>query len=277
MRRPLLKLYIIIILALAASIVLLPGIVGKTSAWAAVTVTHADLALYNNRTHDTASAADGARIAIVMDDGWETQYTQAYKLLSEHGMKANIAVVPSLVDMPGYMTYQQLAEVYMAGWDLLNHTVDHIDLTRLNEDEQIRQITEARAWLYEHQFYSGADIVVYPNGAYNDITISALEQNNVIAARSLRSVWDAKLGCTREDIEICNLISNMTFSEITAAIDKAAANDSALILMLHKIEPVTDDTKMQFDAQDFLRVIEYLDDNSDRLSVMTMTQLLAEE
>ena len=277
MKRPLIKLYIIVIAALAATVVWLPSVVGRTSEWAVAAATQAELALYNSVPHDTAPAPDGARIVIILDDGWETQYTKGYALLSEYGMKACIAVVPSMVDTSGYMTYGQLAAVYKDGWDLLNHTYDHIPLTQLSKAEQRRQLVDTRTWLETHGFLRGADIAVYPTGAYNDITVSILEQNGFTAARSLKSVWDSRKGCTREDIEICNIISDMPMCEIKAAVDKAVSNCSALILILHKIEPVTDDTCMQIDAQMFLDVVRYIDAQGDKLSVVTVTQLMAAE
>lgn len=277
MKRPLVKLYIIIVAALIATITLLPTIVAKTSTWAVSTVTQADLLLYNSRLSDDDTAAkEGiAHVVIMMDDGWATQFTRGYEILSGYDMKACIAVVPSLVDTLGYMTYIQLAELYMDGWDLLNHTNNHYDLEKLSRAEQEQQIVDARTWLLNHQFYRGADIVAYPYGAFSEVTVSVLQENDFAVGRSQNSVWDAGIGCTREDIEVCNLTSDISFDDAKAAIDKAISTGSAVIIILHKIEPVTDDTQMQIDEQMFCRIVEYIDHNKERISVVTMTQLLA--
>ena len=108
-----------------------------------------------------------------------------------------------------------------------------------------------RDWLENHGFLGGGNIVVYPHGAHNDDTVQILKNHGFSAARSLRAVWDAKTGYTREDIEVCNLLSDRTFTEIRQAIDKAVNNKSNVIFMLHKIEPVTDDSQMQLDEDMF--------------------------
>ena len=137
MKAPLVKLYIIIAMALIAAVIMVPSIVGKTSTWAVSTMTQADLALYNSRQAANASEdEDMAHAVIVMDDGWDTQYSRGYDILSSYGFKACIAVVPAFVDKDGYMTYRQMAEVYMDGWDLLNHTYDHCELTQLDPKTQ---------------------------------------------------------------------------------------------------------------------------------------------
>ncbi len=275
MRAPLVKLYIIIAAALIATVMLVPSIVSRTSEWAVLASTQADLALYNRHNTDDALVNDDMACAvIVMDDGWQTQYTRGYKMLSRYGFKACIAVVPSFVDDSGYMTYRQLAEVYMDGWDLLNHTYDHVDLTALDPNSQTTQLTATRDWLEKHKFMRGSNVAVYPNGSFTEETIQALKENGFAAGLSLRTVWDAETGYTREDIEVCNLLSDRTFYEIKQAIDKAVNNKSAVIFMLHKIEPVTEDSKMQLSEEMLLQVADYLNENKDRIRVVTMTELL---
>ncbi|MDD5016631.1 MAG: polysaccharide deacetylase family protein [Eubacteriales bacterium] len=274
MKKPLLKLYLTLAASLILTVVFLPMIVGRTAAWAQSTATHVELLAYQD---DVLSAPDKDKgsVVIVMDDGWETQYTRGYEIMKSYGLKACIAVVPVMVGEEGYTDYQQLAEVYMDGWDLLNHTYNHANLAELSEDEQREQIAKARDWLHDNLFERGSDIVVYPQGSFSDGTIDILKEEGVIAARSLKSVWAADIDCTIEDAEVCNLISSISMERVGKAIDKAISNKSAVIFVLHKIEPVTDDTQMQLDEEKFREIIENIAGHRDELNVLTMTELLA--
>ena len=276
MKRPLIKLYLSLAISLALTIVFLPMIVGRTSAWAQTTVTQAELLVYQSTPDAGMSVpeADMGRVVFVMDDGWETQYTSGYRILKEFGMKGCIAVVPAMVGEAAYVDYEQLAEVYMDGWDLLNHTYNHANLTSLSAEDQAEQITKGRDWLYDHLFTRGADIVVYPQGKFTDETIKILRQNGFAAARSLNSLWTAEHDCIVEDAEICNLISSISMEKVEAAVNKAVSNSSTVIFVLHKIESVTDDSQMQLDEDMFREIVAYIAGNEDKLNVLTMTELL---
>lgn len=250
---------------------LVPNVIGKTSSLAVFATTKVSLISYSRDNDVPPLPESNAYAVIVMDDGWETQFTKGYEIMSRYGMKGCISAVPTLIDVEGYMSFEQLASVYIDGWDILNHTYSHECLVELSEKDQAVQMIAAREWLVDHSFERGADIVVFPNGMFSNDTINALDKNDFSAG--IKSVWDTKVGCQREDIEICNLISDSTMKEVKAAVDKAIATGNICIIMLHKIEPVTMDDYMQIDEELFEEVIEYLYNNREDISVVTMSQL----
>ena len=276
MDRALIKLYLYLTASVALAIAFLPMTVQRTSTWMTGAGTRVELMAYAISTPKVQYTSNDnlGKVVIVMDDGWETQYITGYKTLKDYGFKANIAVIPSTVGTPGYMNYKQLAELYMHGWDLLNHTNNHYDLLALPEAEQEKQIIKGVEWLNSHGFNRGSNIVIFPMGSYSQEIIQLLKDRDVVAARSLNSLWSANVDGTRDDVEICNLISSISFNTVTVVIEKAINNRSAVILVLHKIEPVTNDTQMQLDEELFLDIVEYIAANEDRLDVVTMTELL---
>lgn len=275
MDRPLVKLYVIVLVSIALAVLVVPVVVGRMSAWVSDTATEAKLAAYASET--TARPPSGDKkggIIIVMDDGYETQYTRGWEILKRSGMKGAVSVIPAAVGDPGYMDFQQLAELYMDGWDMLNHTYNHIDLTGLDKEQQAGQISQGMAWLRNHQMPRGSDVLIYPGGKHDEFTFEAMKETGVTAARSLKSVWTAGLDCTFEDVEICNVISTLSIKNIKLAIDKAANNKSVLVLVLHKIEPVTDDSQMQVEEEKLKEIVDYIEARDDALSVITMSELL---
>jgi peptidoglycan/xylan/chitin deacetylase (PgdA/CDA1 family) len=188
-------------------------------------------------------------------------------------MKADIAVIPTLVDTEGYMSYSQLAELYKAGWDMLNHTYDHVELGYLSKQEQQDEIEKGRDWLKDHKLTRGSDVLIYPNGSYSGLTIQILKKEKIEAARSLNSLWVSRTGSSLENTDICNLYSYIIIDRVQEAIDKAANNNGTVIIMLHKIEPVTDDTNMQIDEDTFKEVVSRL--SKSGLNILTLSELLS--
>lgn len=269
------KIYIVLAVSVVSFVLLMPAVLGHTSAWASDTVVRIEL------LSQPAQAAEAlpkeTRIVFVMDDGWETQYTQGYEILKKYGYSGCIAVIPAVVDTKPYMTYRQLADLYLDGWDMLNHTYNHALLTGLPQEEQSEQMITAREWLDSHGLKHGANVVVFPGGGFDSVTLEALSTSQFSAGRSLKSLWTANAGCILEDVEICSIFDTVGFEYAKSAIDKAIRTGSTLILVVHKIEPVTDSHHMQIAPEDFLRIVSYIHDHEDELSVITMTQLLNAE
>jgi peptidoglycan/xylan/chitin deacetylase (PgdA/CDA1 family) len=176
--------------------------------------------------------------------------------------------------MGGYMSYPQLAELYQSGWDMLNHTYNHEDLTALSEDGLQQQMERGCAWLTEHGLKRGADVLVFPGGMFDSGTTGAMSRLGYRAGRSLKSLWLVSEDCTLENVEICNLISGMKFDTMKRAADKAMNNGSTVIFVLHRIEAVSDTSGMQIEEEALRRLLDYLSQNSGKLCVVTMTQLL---
>ncbi|MFA9380852.1 MAG: hypothetical protein ACERKO_07310, partial [Acetanaerobacterium sp.] len=96
MDRPLVKLYIILTAALALAVLTVPVIVSRTSVISVKTATRVNLLTYHSRTVPDAPAPmrDKGNVVIVMDDGWQTQYTCGYTILREYCFAACISVIP---------------------------------------------------------------------------------------------------------------------------------------------------------------------------------------
>lgn len=217
----------------------------------------------------------GGAAVIIMDDGWETQYTQGYQKLQAYGFRGCVAVIPALVGQYQYMNYRQLADLYLDGWDLLNHTYSHTDLLTLSPEEQRQQLNKARNWLKRRGFQRGADIVVYPQGSSGPGLTDLLAGEDYVAARSLDELWGVTKNAPLASVDIFNLISDSTFDEAKGAIDFAIAKKRVVILVVHKIEPVTVDTQMQLAEELFNQIVEYMALKSDSLCTLTLTELMA--
>jgi len=274
MGKSMIKIYIVLAVSIALCLIFAPMTLGYTSALASNQAVRVQL-LSNKHAAAAASIEETAHIVFIMDDGWDTQYTQGYALLKRYDYPGCIAVIPAAVDTEGYMSYANLADLYIDGWDMLNHTYNHEALTGLDCEEQAQQMIRARDWLDSHMLSRGSNIVVFPGGEFDQKTLHALSDEGFIAGRSLKSLWTVKAGCSLENVEVCNILPGLSFDYVQAAIDKAIRNRSTLLIVVHKLESVTDDQHMQVSPEDLARIVDYVHEHEDQLAVVTLSQFVA--
>ncbi|HWP64748.1 MAG TPA: polysaccharide deacetylase family protein [Candidatus Limnocylindria bacterium] len=71
------------------------------------------------------SEMGGGAVSLTFDDGWESDYTEAFRVLRELKMRATFFVVPTLVETPGHLTWAQLREMLAAGMEIGSHSLTH--------------------------------------------------------------------------------------------------------------------------------------------------------
>jgi peptidoglycan/xylan/chitin deacetylase (PgdA/CDA1 family) len=174
------------------------------------------------------AAAQGI-VSFVFDDGFETDYSLALDLFREEGCPASTAVVTDWIGRPGYLSADEIRALAASGWEIMSHTAGHPNLKRLDAeriDEEYRRSIAALDALGVRPRN-----LVYP---YNQSSPAARE----IASRYFRS---ARGGGKRLESSPPDLYCLSSFEiksdprPIEAAIDRAAATGSWLILYHHRI------------------------------------------
>jgi len=129
--------------------------------------------------------------ALTFDDGMRNNHEVALPILREYAIKATVYVTIGFIDRtspwigPGgdgaMMTRSQLRELVAEGWELGAHTMTHPDLSTLDYDACLREISESRAALEQ---IGGAPVqtFAYPFGRYGPEAIAAARDSGLIAA-----------------------------------------------------------------------------------------------
>jgi peptidoglycan/xylan/chitin deacetylase (PgdA/CDA1 family) len=212
---------------------------------------------------------DKANVIIMMDDGWLTEYTIGYKYMHKYNMRASIAVIPSLVGREGYMSRTNLEKLYKNNFDLLNHTYDHVNLKEEEYKKQYKEISKAKEWLENNGFVNNSNILIYPHGDYNKNTIRIIKKLNIISGRTIEDGYNSKIPSDLYNIKVKNVTSGLKVEQIYSCIDKAIQDNLTLILLFHKLENVTDDTKMQYPVNDFYQIIDYMNKKKNKINIIT--------
>jgi peptidoglycan/xylan/chitin deacetylase (PgdA/CDA1 family) len=84
-------------------------------------------------------------VTLTFDDGNADQMP-AVPMLDDHGMAGTFYIIPGRVDRPNspYMTWSQVQTIYAGGNEIGGHTVNHLHLPTLPEDQQRSEICGGR-------------------------------------------------------------------------------------------------------------------------------------
>lgn len=214
------------------------------------------------------------KLLFTFDDGWDSQYNVAYQYMSPYGLRGNIAVIPSLVNTSGYMTLAQLQEVYTAGWDLANHTYDHINLkTEPDPAKKVKEIEDGRAWLIQNGFHRAADILVYPQGGYDQTVLNYLATTHR-GARTVTEHLEYGTPIERFKVKIRNCINTIDINTAKGWVDEAIRTGGTLLLLFHKL--VTNPTvSTEFSISSFQQLVDYVASKLSQIDVITYDELFA--
>ena len=120
-------------------------------------------------------------IVLTFDDGYADNYSVMFPLLKAHDMKAVVYVITNMLGQKNYLTLEQLKDMQRYGIEIGSHTADHLPLTDLDRNTQLRQIRESKIFLE----WSGLATIYslsYPNGVFNADIEEILREENFLTA-----------------------------------------------------------------------------------------------
>ncbi len=115
-------------------------------------------------------------VVITFDDGYPDNYSIAFPILKQYNFTAAFFVVTGYMEPgQGMLTWDQLREMQAYGMTIGSHTVDHLELSKLSLAEQKNEIFQSKAKI-ESELGTSVDYFCYPNGKFNQTTLSLLRQ-----------------------------------------------------------------------------------------------------
>jgi len=105
-------------------------------------------------------------VVITFDDAYEDNYRHAYRILKKYGYPATIFAPSDLIDMEGYLTWEQMREMQSAGITFGSHSRHHAYLPDLTPAEQKDEIAVSKRIL-EQQLGVPVHYLAYPIGGFS--------------------------------------------------------------------------------------------------------------
>lgn len=205
------------------------------------------------------------------DDGWSSQYYEAFKYMHRYGLKGSIAVVPTFVDAPSYMTIGQLQEMHHYNWDMMNHTWTHPDLSTLTPAQIKSELDQTEAWLNNHGFTEASDIVIYPFGGYNQNVLDYV--SNKRAGRSVIETFEAGAPNDVKRIKVKSILNTTPLADLKGNLDEVINTGGTVIYLFHHVSEVADED-MKYSTAQFRELVDYVYSKRDQVDVLTTTEYL---
>lgn len=119
-------------------------------------------------------------IVLSIDDGYRDNYEYAFPLLKKYNLKAVIYIIANNVGkkMGGndYFGWEEAKEMLDSNLVMIgSHTMDHPDLSKLNEEQLTYQIIHSKKVIDENLKISITDFC-YPYGKYSDLAIEIVKR-----------------------------------------------------------------------------------------------------
>ena len=106
-------------------------------------------------------------VVITFDDGYEDNYTQAFPVLKKYGFPAAIFVISDVVNTKGFLTTEQMKEMYAQGIDIGSHTRSHPYLPDVSSERRREEIFGSKARL-EQETGIKVSSFAYPSGGFDE-------------------------------------------------------------------------------------------------------------
>lgn len=214
-----------------------------------------------------------ALITLVFDDNDPSIYTEAFTRMQPLGLKGNHALIVGTIDGGGLITTAQVQAMYDAGWDIINHTQNHINFTTQTDGDINTDTQTAKDYILA-RWPRGARILIPPQNGITEHILNIVKAHaDMITTRTDGGI-DTANNIPFDRLRIRRRgVGNNTVQTLKDWIDDAIQKCQHLHLNFHKI--TTNGTALDYPPTDFQQVMEYIATKRDQgyVQVMTMSEL----
>ncbi|MGB7606065.1 MAG: polysaccharide deacetylase family protein [Lutisporaceae bacterium] len=224
----------------------------------------------NNAVIDT----DKCKIVFMFDGGWASVYSDAYEVMKKYNYKGNVSVIPSRIDEKQFMSYQQLSDLYLQGWDLINHSYTHKGNIYDKTDELLSDFNRARQWMQNRYIGKLSDMLVMPFGEINPYLITQLKDagyRNVRTSENIINLDGYKI--EYYPVMTVNLLTDVTTEEVEGILTDITYKSKVVIIILNKIGDKDDGSGMTYSKDQFEKILMFINQHSDEFQVINYSQL----
>jgi peptidoglycan/xylan/chitin deacetylase (PgdA/CDA1 family) len=181
-----------------------------------------------------------ALLTLWFDDGWSTQYSQAFLLLEKYNLTAALAVPTRLIGYPDYMSWAQVKKLQANGWEITAHTRNHdCAMDTADFSHQREEIVGGLEDLQIQNIF--APNYVSPCGIVNESMLQLVKEN-FNSYRTSGSGVNPLPVADKYNLLVRTIEVSTTVGDVHTWIKEAQDSSSWLIIVFHQI----DDKKGEF-------------------------------
>ncbi len=133
------------------------------------------------------AGAQEKSVVLTFDDAYASVYKHAFPVLRANGVRATLYVPAGYIGRLDdwdvnfcnlrfqHMTADQIIDLQAAGWEIGSHGINHLDLTRLEEERLEEEVAGSRVML-EKLTGSRVDAISYPFGNTDERVIACCQR-----------------------------------------------------------------------------------------------------
>ncbi len=123
-------------------------------------------------------------VILSFDDDWQSQYENAVPLLRRYGFTATFFIWVRAVGRAHHMSWDEIRELDAEGMEIGCHTLTHLILPKLKDDEMLRrEISSAKDQIEAHIGHPVTSLA-YPFGQYDERVVGIAREAGFTTARS---------------------------------------------------------------------------------------------
>ncbi len=131
----------------------------------------------------------GKPIVLSFDNGYQTQYTQAFPVLRRYGwVGVENLQLSGLPPSQGGMSEAQIQQLIAAGWELDTQGYSHAELTALSPSALHYQVTVAREEL-KRRYHVPVNWFCYPSGHYDAAVVAEVKAAGFVGSTTVVPGW----------------------------------------------------------------------------------------
>ena len=217
----------------------------------------------------TTPSPEKPTVAITFDDSLASHYNTAFQYMKKKNMPASVSTITGKVGKKGYLNLKQMKEMKKAGWEFPSHAKTSPTLVNASRLEVEREIVQAKQWLMNNGFETGAQYFVYPKGVYDKSLKNFVGKHHKMAYRYI-GTGSAGSGMITEALTA----SRGDASNIERAkrmVDVATLYNDLEIFTFHDIAANTNDN-LSVTPKQFRGFIDYID-NKKNIDVIPLSEV----
>jgi peptidoglycan/xylan/chitin deacetylase (PgdA/CDA1 family) len=116
-------------------------------------------------------------VVVTFDDGYRSQFVGGFPIMQRFGWPGVLDLKAQGSDLPDADARKMIG----AGWELASHTINHLDVTTLDQAGLVREIGQSRQEL-QNRFGVRVTNFCYPAGHYDQAAIAELHRAGYVGA-----------------------------------------------------------------------------------------------
>lgn len=207
-------------------------------------------------------------VILDFDDGWLSQYSEAWQYMRSKGIVGNVAVIAASVGTAGFVTLDKLKAMYESGWSMIVHGDFPHEATLVSYANIYADVLANQAYVQTNFDYDGAAHYVLPAGDESPLhTSNVLTALGFVTSRTTEKVNlpayptsnNSSIGSSFYHIPSVQGSAFVSLATLKKYYDRAKQAGIGVRFQFHRIvSSLTADTQNEILTSDFQAFIDYI-------------------